>query len=167
MTKRNAGAAKSHFHDEGANEALYRDEDGYSPPELLCCCEYRHKGHEQGLHVAQHCFECTEIDSIIEECVCKCKLDTARCFRALQQKSLLPFPGGAHMIPLKYWCVIYPTFLLLLVTQNFFIVPLILGASFLFCCAIPFALTKETDLNSKKIDAESTKSSKSGPKITV
>ena len=71
------------------------------------------------------------------------------------------------MIPLKYWCVIYPTFLLLLVVKNFRIVPLILGASFLFCCAIPFALTKETDLNSKKIDAESTKSSKSGPKITV
>ena len=167
MIKRNAGAAKSYSYDEGANEALSQDDAGYSPPELLCCCEYRQKGHEQGLHVAQHCFECTEIDSIIEECVCKCKLDTARCFRALQQKSLLPFPGGAHMIPLKYWCVIYPTFLLLLVIQNFFIVPLILGASFLFCCAIPFALTKETDLNSKKIDAESTKSSKSGPKITV
>ena len=51
-----------------------KDEDGFIPPEILCCCEYQRADNEQGIHIAQHCMECSEVDSIIEGIICQCKL---------------------------------------------------------------------------------------------
>ena len=56
----------------------WKDDDGFIPQDVLCCCEYRRTEHEEGLHVAQHCMECSEVDSIMEDLLCKCKIDLKR-----------------------------------------------------------------------------------------
>ena len=80
------------IYDKIIDDNKFKDEDGFIPPEILCCCEYQRADNEQGIHIAQHCMECSEVDSIIEGIICQCKLDPNRCFNAIQSKSLFPFP---------------------------------------------------------------------------
>ena len=131
----------------------WKDDDGFIPQDVLCCCEYRRTEHEEGLHVAQHCMECSEVDSIMEDLLCKCKIDLNRCFEAIQSKSILPFPGGAHIIPLDVWCVVCPLFLICLFVSKFIILSIIFGTLFLCCCLLPYTfMTKKRKQISKKTD---------------
>ena len=153
IMQRTGTGVNQKIYDKIIDDNKFKDEDGFIPPEILCCCEYQRADNEQGIHIAQHCMECSEVDSIIEGIICQCKLDPNRCFNAIQSKSLFPFPGGAHIIPVEVWCVLFPLFVIYLFFVELKILSYLLFCCFLLCCVLPYMLTsKKKQSVSKKID---------------